>query len=102
MMVRCVSSGSTSPNAPSRCPCAMMSRTPPKTAFIIAKVSGSKRGAPEASSRSMMGGNHGRAAASSMMVATQVSSFLGAVPGPSAMARTRAPTARNMSRSTSM
>ena len=31
---------------------------------VSAKVSGSKRGAPEASSRSMIGGNHGRAAAS--------------------------------------
>ena len=102
MIVRWVSSGSASSKLPSRRPCRRTSRTAPKTAFISANVSGSKRGAPEASSRSMMGGNQGRAAASWMIVATQRSSFSGAVPGPSAMPRALALTARNMSRSTSM
>jgi hypothetical protein len=56
-------------------------------AFIIAKVSGSTWAPPDASSRSMIGGNHGRAAASATTVAIQVSIFSDAVPGPSAMAR---------------
>ena len=37
----------------------------------------------------MMGGNHGRAPASSTMAAIQASSLSSAVPGPSAMARAR-------------
>ena len=59
MIVRCVRRGSTSRKIPSRWPCRMMSRTATKTAFIMPKVSGSRRGAPEASSRSMMDGNPG-------------------------------------------
>ena len=54
------------------------------------KVSASKCGAPAASSRSMIGGNQGRAAASSTSAPTHASSLSSAVPGPSAMARARA------------
>ena len=91
MIDRCASSGSTSRNVPSRCPCAITSATPASTAFIMWKVLASKCGARAASSRSMMGGNHGRAAASSTSALIQASSFCSAEPGPSATARTRAP-----------
>jgi hypothetical protein len=65
------------------------------------KVSPSMWAAPEASSRSMIGGNQGRAAAASTIVTIQASSLVSAESAPWAMVCVRAPTARNMSRSTS-
>ena len=64
-------------------------RTATNTSFINWNVLTSKCGAPAAISRSMIGANHGRAAASSTIATTQASSFSMALPVRSAMARAR-------------
>jgi hypothetical protein len=69
-------------------------------ALIIAKVPESTCGAPDASSRNIMEGNHGRALASSTIASIQASILRIASPGPSAMARARAPTVVNTSSKT--